>query len=147
MGIDASIFVCMDQDAELWLPGGCEVVKGVPEWLDLEPSPSHRVNCPTRYFGPVPSFGGLSSGDVRDDHYKGNWRLLCGVLLSLLANPDVSHVWYGSCDGGEVGLHLVNPEDVVHLTKVFLAKNNNKHSELEPDERTAAISPEGKRGA
>lgn len=71
---------------------------------------THEVDVPYRFYGV--------------GYERGPWPLIAGVLLDLLANPDVEKIWYCSDSGNNATERLIGLDDVVELSRHWCAVGN-----------------------
>ena len=88
MGIDCKIaFVSLEDELDIYLPGGCEIVKSAQYYKDeVDQSVTHVIENPWRYYG--------------IGYERGPWPEISNVLLRLDECKEVGSIWYGGDSGG-----------------------------------------------
>lgn len=115
MGIDAEIYIEASEVADLGglsLLGHDCAIRPVSEYDP--PGTTHRVTGLGRYY--------------EIGYERGDWRVLCAVLMELLSTPGVVRVWYDGdyCEGSP---RECPPERVLEISRHYMAHGHRPYFE------------------
>lgn len=112
MGVDAEIWIETDGEPEdLWAPEGFYLQEAGEYEKQL--GYTHEVWSGARYYG--------------IGYERGPWPVICGVLMSLLASPNVKRVLYFGDNRDMEGVEQLTAEEVIRISAHYMKHGERPH--------------------